>query len=48
MNIPIEKYLPIAMIVLAAGASIIYFYNGDIRKGVYWLAAAVLNISVTF
>jgi len=38
---------PIVLIYLDFGASIVYFINGDIRHGVYWLAAAVLTITVT-
>jgi len=38
---------PIVLICLDFGASIVYFINGDIRHGVYWLAAAVLTITVT-
>lgn len=39
---------PIALIVLDIGASLVYGINGDVRKTIYWLAAAVLNITVTF
>lgn len=42
------KTLPVVMIVLMLGASIVYYLKGDIRHGTYWLAGAVLNISVTF
>lgn len=30
------------------GASIVYLFNGDYRKAIYWLAAATLTITVTF
>ena len=44
-----SKYIfPIALIVLDIGAATVYGINGDIRKVIYWLAAAVLNITVTF
>ena len=44
-----SKYIfPVALIVLDIGAAIVYGFNGDIRKVVYWIAAAVLNITVTF
>lgn len=44
-----SKYVfPVALIILDVGAAAIYGINGDIRKAVYWLAAAVLNIAVTF
>ena len=39
---------PIALIVLDIGASLVYGINGDVKKAIYWLAAATLNITVTF
>lgn len=42
------KALPIAMMALSIGASAVYFYHGDIRQGIYWAAATVLNAAVTF
>ena len=43
------KYIfPISLIVLDAFAAGIYLFNGDIKKTIYWIAAAVLNICVTF
>lgn len=38
---------PIALIVLNIGAAVMCFCGKDYKKAVYWLAAAVLNISVT-
>ena len=44
-----SKYIfPVALIVLNIGAAIMYGINGDVRKVIYWLAAAALNITVTF
>ena len=44
-----KQYIfPIALIVLDIGAAVVYGINGDARKVIYWLAAAVLNITVTF
>lgn len=44
-----QKYIfPSALILLDVGAAIMCFIGKDYKKGVYWLAAAVLNISVTF
>ena len=44
-----SKYIfPVALIVLDIGAAAMYGVHGDIRKVVYWIAAAVLNIAVTF
>lgn len=39
---------PMSLIILDIGAALVYGINGDIRKVIYWLAAAVLNIAVTF
>lgn len=39
---------PAVLILLDVGAAIMCFVHGDTKKGVYWLAAAVLNICVTF
>lgn len=39
---------PVALILLDVGAAIMCFINGDTKKGIYWLAAAVLNVCVTF
>ncbi len=44
-----NKYIfPVALIILDLGAAAMYGINGDVRKVIYWLAAAVLNITVTF
>lgn len=42
------KVFPTIMIVLMLGAAVVYLMHGDIRKGVYWIAGAVINISVTY
>lgn len=44
----IERFAPIAVIALSLAAAAIYAFSGDIRRAVYWSAAAVLTISVTF
>ena len=36
------------MILLNVGAGIGYFVHGDIRRGIYWIAAAVITGAVTF
>jgi len=41
------RVFPGIIIILSAGASIFYAINGDLRRSVYWAAAAVLNLSVT-
>lgn len=43
-----EYIFPILLIVLDIGAAIFYAAQCDWKKTVYWLAAAVLNIAVTF
>lgn len=43
------KYIfPIILIILDLCAAIVYAGGGDIKKAIYWIAAAVLNICVTF
>ena len=44
-----NKYIfPILLIILDVGAAVIYAACGDMKKAVYSIAAAVLNITVTF
>ncbi|MCM1115691.1 MAG: hypothetical protein NC397_09365 [Clostridium sp.] len=43
-----EYIFPAVLILLDIGAGIVYAAAGDYKKLVYWLAAAVLNIAVTF
>lgn len=43
------KYIfPSTMIVLDLCAAGVYLFGGDVKKAVYWIAAAVLNMCVTF
>ena len=43
------KYIfPVLLIILDIGAAVIYAACGDMKKAIYWIAAAVLNITVTF
>lgn len=42
------KIFPLVLIALDLGAAIVYGITGDWRKVVYWVAAAVLNVAVTF
>lgn len=30
------------------GSAIVYFIHRDMRKGIYWTAGAIINISVTY
>jgi len=43
----ITRIMPAAMIVLSIAAALIYIASGDYKRGTYWLAAAVLNVTVT-
>lgn len=43
------KYIfPLVLIGLDLCAGVVYLASGDIKKFIYWIAAAVLNITVTF
>ncbi len=39
---------PSILIVLDIAAGIVYLADGDVKKCVYWLSAAVLTSTVTF
>lgn len=43
-----EQILPLILIIINFAASAVCFYQKDIRKGIYWFAAGVLNAAVTF
>jgi hypothetical protein len=38
---------PFAIVALMVCASAVYFFVGDWRHGVFWLAASVINFIVT-
>lgn len=40
--------LPLAMIVQSVLASGVYGATGDLRRAIYWAAAAALTAAVTF
>lgn len=43
------KYIfPITLIIFDVGAALVYLFCKDYKMAVYWIAAAVLNICVTF
>ena len=42
------QIFPTILILLNLCASVVCAYHKDMRMFVYWLAAAVLNITVTF
>lgn len=39
---------PAALILLDVGAAVMCVIGKDYKRAVYWLAAAVLNVTVTF
>ena len=43
-----EKLFPTILIVLDIAASAVYISKGDVRKTIYWLAAAILTSVVTY
>ena len=43
-----EKILPLVLIIIQVMSAIPYTLTGDWRHTIYWIAAAVLNIAVTF
>ncbi len=42
------KIFPSILILMDISASLVYLVDGDIRRFVYWIAAAILTITVTF
>ncbi len=45
--IPPEKIFPSLLVVLDI-AAVVAFQCGDVRRSIYWTAAAILTASVTF
>jgi hypothetical protein len=43
-----EKAFPLIIIALSVCAGIIYLLAGNVRKGLFWLFAAGVNICATF
>lgn len=41
------KALPYTMVGLSFGAGIVYLVVGDYRRGIYWLLAAAITLTVT-
>lgn len=44
----IEQILPVILIIIDAAFVVSYAVKGNIGQAVYWAAAAILNIAVTF
>ena len=43
-----SQWFPALLIVLDVAAAVVYAIDADVRRCVYWLAAAVLTAVVTF
>ena len=43
-----QYIFPVLLMLLDIGAAVMYGIQGDVRKVIYWVAAAVLNAAVTF
>ena len=43
-----EKILPLMLIIIDAASAVPYIFKHDAGHAIYWIAAAVLNIAVTF
>ena len=43
-----QQVLPLIMIIIDIAAAIVCAIHKDYKKAVYWIAAAVLNVTVTF
>lgn len=43
-----EQIFPSVLIAMNFGAALVYGLQGDVKKVIYWIAAAILNITVTF
>ena len=42
------QMLPTLLIIVDVGASVVCACDGDFRRAIYWFAAAVLTVCVTF
>lgn len=43
-----EKAFPVIQMIICILAAGVYMYNGDLRRTIYWMAAATLTAAVTF
>lgn len=48
MKIKPEQVMPLILIAIDVIAAIVYLWQGQPKKSIYWIAAAVLNWAVTF
>jgi hypothetical protein len=42
-----QQIFPIVLVVLDIGAALVYAWDLDWRRAIYWFAAAVLTLMVT-
>lgn len=42
------RLFPLTLMALDVCAATVYFWSGDVKRGIYWLAAATLTACVTF
>lgn len=42
------KTLPTIMILLSVASALVYAWNGDAKRAIYWFSAAMLTWSVTY
>jgi|GEM_PF-2303640 len=42
------RFLPMLLIFIDFCAGVAYLVSGDLKRGIYWWAAAVLTTTVTF
>jgi hypothetical protein len=42
------KIFPTVLIILDLAAAGVYIWHGDVRRMIYWIAAATLTFTVTY
>lgn len=42
------QILPTVLMTIDVMAGVVYAFNGDLKRCIYWLAAAVLTATVTY
>lgn len=48
MTVHRTQIFPLILIVLMMCAGLMYAADGNMRKMIYWMAAAILNLAITF
>lgn len=43
-----ELVFPTALVTLDVAAAAVYLWHGDVRRFIYWIAAATLTATVTY